>query len=72
MTQLSDATIDKLSDALTDDAIKYIELDEEYIETMLSVINRFLIDRMGQMDNTLLSELSDGIFEKINIVSDDK
>lgn len=72
MTSLSNATIDKLADALTADAIKYLENDEEVIQTTVNAINRFLIDRMGQMDDTLLSELSDGIFEKINIVSDNK
>jgi hypothetical protein len=70
MTPLSDATIEKLADALTDDAIKYLELDEEYIETLVSVINRFLTDRMGQMDDTLLSEICLGIFEQISITPD--
>jgi len=65
--QLSDATIHKLADALTADAIKYLETDEEVIETLVSVIDRFLIDRMGQMDDILLNELSIQILEKINI-----
>lgn len=72
MTPLSDATIAKLADALTDDAIKYIQLDEEYIETTVSVISRFLIDRMGQMDENLLSEICLGIFENFDITSNNK
>ena len=70
MTPLSDATIEKLADALFADAIQYIQYDEEYIETMVSVISRFLTDRMGQMDDTLLNELSLSIFEQINITPD--
>jgi hypothetical protein len=70
MTKLSDATIHKLADALFDDALDYVQYDEEYIETVVSVINRFLIDRMGQMDEFLLSEMCIAILEKINIVPD--
>jgi hypothetical protein len=70
MTKLSDATIHKLADALFDDALDYVQYDEEYIETVVSVINRFLIDRMGQMDEILLSELCLSILEKINISPD--
>jgi hypothetical protein len=70
MTPLSDATIQKLADALTTDAIKYLETDEEVIETLVSVIGRFLIDRMGQMDDTLLSEICISIFEQISITPD--
>ena len=72
MTKLSDATIHKLADALFDDALDYVQYDEEYIETVVSVINRFLIDRMGQMDEFLLSEMCVCIFEKINITPDNK
>jgi hypothetical protein len=72
MTPLSDATIAKLGDALTDDAIKYLETDEEVIETLVSVIGRFLTDRMGQMDDTLLNELSFIIFDNFDIVSNNK
>ena len=72
MTKLSDATIEKLADALFSEALTYIETDEEYIETVVSVINRFLIDRMGKMDEFLLSEMCVCIFEKINIVPDKK
>ena len=72
MTPLSNATIQKLADALLGEAVKYIETDEEYIETTVSVINRFLIERMGQMDENLLSELCISIFEQINIVTDNK
>ena len=70
--QLSDATIQKLADALLGEAVKYIEIDEEYIETTVSVINRFLIERMGQMDENLLSDICIGIFEQINISPDNK
>jgi hypothetical protein len=70
--QLSDATVQKLADALLGEAVKYIEIDEEYIETTVSVINRFLIERMGQMDENLLSDICIGIFEQINIVTDNK
>lgn len=70
--QLSDATIAKLADALLGEAVKYIETDEEYIETTVSVINRFLIERMGQMDENLLSDICIDIFEQINIVTDNK
>ena len=72
MTPLSDATIDKLADALTADAIKYIESSTEYVETMVDVINTFLIDRMGQMDEILLGDICIGIFEQIDIVSRNK
>jgi hypothetical protein len=72
MTKLSDATIHKLADALFDDALDYVQYDEEYIETVVNVINRFLIDRMGQMDEFLLSEMCLAILEKMNIVPDNK
>ncbi len=70
--QLSADTIQKLADALTDDAIKYLETDEEVIETLVSVIGRFLTDRMGQMDDTLLNELSFIIFDNFDITSNNK
>jgi hypothetical protein len=70
--QLSADTIQKLADVLTDDAIKYLETDEEVIETLVSVIGRFLTDRMGQMDDTLLNELSFIIFDNFDIVSNNK
>jgi len=38
----------------------------------VNVINRFLIDRMGQMDEFLLSEMCLAILEKMNIVPDNK
>ena len=72
MTPLSNATIQKLADALTDDAIKYLETDEEVIETLVSVIGRFLTDRMGQMDDTLLNGLSFIIFDNFDITSNIK
>lgn len=72
MTQLSNATIDKLADALTADAINYLESDEEVIETLVSGIGRFLTDRMGQMDDTLLTELSFIIFDNFDLVSNIK
>lgn len=67
MTKLSDATIQKLADALFSEALTYIETDEEYIETVVNVINRFLIDRMGKMDEFLLCEMCICILEKMNI-----
>ena len=70
--QLSDDTIQKLADVLFDDAIEYIQYDEEFIETLVSIISRFLTDRMGQMDDKLLNELSLCIFEQMNIAPDIK
>lgn len=72
MTKLSDATIEKLADALCADTIEYIQIDEEFIETLVDVINRFLIDRMGQMDDILLSEICIHILKKINMTPDNK
>ena len=42
MTKLSDATIEKLADALFSEALTYIETDEEYIETVVRCVSAFL------------------------------
>lgn len=62
---LSTKTIHSLSAALADDAIDYIHQDERYAEFMIEMINDFLYEKMGKMDDILHVELACCIMDQM-------
>ena len=62
---LSTETFDKLSQALTPEVIDYIHKDERYVIFMQEIIPDALTEKMGQLEETLLFELSCSIMDSI-------
>lgn len=64
---LSTKTVHSLSVALADDVIDYIHEDERYAEFMIEMINDFLYEKMGKMDDVLQVELACCIMDRIGL-----
>lgn len=64
---LSTKTVHSLSSALVDDVIDYIHEDERYAEFMIEMINDFLYEKMGKMDDILQVELACCIMDRISL-----
>lgn len=62
---LSTETFHKLSQALTPEVIDYIHKDERYVIFMQEIIPDALTEKMGQLEETLLFELSVSIMDSI-------
>jgi hypothetical protein len=64
---LSTKAIHALSSALSDDVIDYIHQDERYAEFMIEMINDFLYEKMGQMNDVLQVELACCIMDRMSL-----
>jgi hypothetical protein len=64
---LSNKTIDKLSHALKEDVINYIQNDDRYAEFMQEVLNDAIHNYLGQIDPVLLMELNCSLFDAIDL-----
>ena len=62
---LSNSTINKLAEVLTRDVIDYICDDDRWVEFMMDVIPDALNDKLGEIDNDLLIEISTCIMDRI-------
>lgn len=62
---LSNSTINKLAEVLTRDVIDYICDDDRWVEFMMDVIPDALNDKLGEIDNNLLIEISTCIMDRI-------
>ena len=62
---LSNQTYNKLASALAPEVIDYIHKDERYVLFMQEIIPDAVVDKMGQIDDEVLLELSMGIMDKI-------
>jgi hypothetical protein len=62
---LSNQTYNKLASALAPEVIDYIHKDERYVLFMQEIIPDAVVDKMGQIDDEVLLELSMCIMDKI-------
>lgn len=63
----SHKTFVKLSHALADDVAEYITEDHRFFEMLLHVIPDAITDKLGDIDNTLLAEMSCYIAENLKV-----
>lgn len=66
---LSSNTIQNLSDVLVSDAIQYIESHENYASYFYQMISDFLDEKMGNMDDTLKTELTFSIMDRMFLMT---
>ena len=66
---LSHETFVRLSQVLADDVAEYITEDHRFFEMMLHVIPDAITDKLGDIDNTLLAEMSCYIAENLRVVT---
>ena len=64
---LSNATFNKLADALRSEVVSYILLDERYVEFLMDMIPDAIQNKLGPMDDIVLYELSLCVMEKIEL-----
>lgn len=62
---LSNQTYNKLASALAPEVIDYIHKDERYVLFMQEIIPDAVVDKMGQIDDEVLLELSMGIMDRV-------
>ena len=62
---LSNQTYNKLASALAPEVIDYIHKDERYAIFLHEIIRDAVVDKMGQIDDEVLLELSMCIMDKI-------
>lgn len=62
---LSNQTYNKLASALAPEVIDYIHKDERYVLFMQEIIPNAVVEKMGQIDDEVLFELSMCIMDKI-------
>jgi hypothetical protein len=55
---LSHKAFVNLSHAITDDVAEYITEDHRFFEMLMQVIPDAITDKLGDIDNTLLAEMS--------------
>jgi hypothetical protein len=64
---LSNATFNKLADALKSEVVSYILQDERYVEFLMDMIPDSIQNKLGPMDDIVLYELSLCVMEKIEL-----
>jgi hypothetical protein len=64
---LSNATFNKLADALKSEVVSYILQDERYVEFLMDMIPDAIQEKLGPMDDIVLYELSMCVMEKIEL-----
>ncbi len=62
---LSTNTIIKLSDALSQDVAEYISDHHEFFDLMVQLIPEAISDKLGDVDDMVLAELSMCISERL-------
>ena len=67
MMSLSNATFNKLADALKSEVVSYIVQDERYVEFLMDMIPDAIQEKLGPMDDIVLYELSLCVMEKIEL-----
>ena len=65
---LSDSTIQRLADALCDDVASYITEDHRFFDLMVELIPDAISDKLGNVDEQVLAELSMCISERIRLI----
>lgn len=69
---LSSKTIQSLCKVITPEVIEEIFSSDAYVEFMMQTIPNVIHDKMGELDDELLGELSFMVFENINLVPTSK
>jgi hypothetical protein len=64
---LSNATFNKLADALKSEVVNYILQDESYVEFLMEIIPSAIQEKLGPMDDIVLYELSLCVMEKLEL-----
>jgi hypothetical protein len=64
---LSNATFNKLADALKSEVVSYILQDERYVEFLMDMIPDAIQEKLGPMDDIVLYELSLCVMEKLEL-----
>jgi hypothetical protein len=67
MMSLSNATFNKLADALKSEVVSYIVQDERYVEFLMDMIPDAIQEKLGPIDDIVLYELSLCVMEKIEL-----
>ena len=65
---LSDSTIQRLADALSDDVAQFIAEDERFFDLMVELIPDAIRDKLGDVDDMVAAELSMCISERIRLI----
>lgn len=65
---LSDSTIQRLADALSDDVAQFIAEDERFFDLMVELIPDAIRDKLGDVDDMVLAELSMCISGQIRLI----
>ena len=65
---LSDSTIQRLADALSDDVAQFITEDERFFDLMVELIPDAIRDKLGDVDDMVAAELSMCISERIRLI----
>jgi hypothetical protein len=64
---LSESTVSRIADALKDDIIEHIYLNEKYNEVMRRCVEEALDAKMGEMDEDLYFDLGMCLYERIEL-----
>lgn len=67
---LSNNTIIKLADALSADVLNYISNDSRFFDLMVELIPDAICDKLGDVEGTVLFDLSMYISERIRLIGD--
>lgn len=65
---LSDSTIQRLADALSDDVAQYITEDERFFDLMVELIPDAIRDKLGNVEDQVLAELSMCISGQLRLI----
>jgi len=66
---LSNTTIEKLSEALTEEAVNYLVQDDRYVDFLHEVIPDFIKETLGELDEDLKYNLAMCIMDRISFRS---
>lgn len=65
---LSENTIQRLAEALADDVASYITEDHRFFDLMVELIPDAVCDKLGDVDGTVLAELSMCLSERLRLI----
>ena len=65
---LSDSTIQRLADALSDDVAQFITEDDRFFDLMVELIPDAIRDKLGDVDDMVLAELSMCISGQLRLI----
>ena len=66
---LSQNTIIKLADALTEDVVQYITDDEGFFDLLVQLIPEAIHAKLGDVDDMIAAEISMCISERVRLIA---